>query len=487
MTINTPFFPSLRAQLAALGQRTAQSLRQLDFPPLAEKLRLLLPGPLLSAEDEGLNSRERIYSLRLTFECFVWQMLKPKTSCREVVRAVQALFTSQGKGAVDEATGAYTQARQRLPKERLEKALASTAATADRRMDDQDQGHLNGRPVKVVDCSTAQMADTAENQKVYPQPSSQKRGCGFPLMKFLALFSLASGALVKVVMDHWKNHDLRLLHRAWEFLGKGDILLGDRAYADYVTLASLPKREVDVVARLSRTRKVDFRRAHKRLGRHDALFEWKKGRQQSDILSAPQWKEAPEKITVRVIRFAAMIRGRKQRVTLVTTLLDAAAYPAEKLIALYARRWNLELALRHVKTTMAMEQLRCQTPEMAEKEVLACLVGYNLIRCLMAEAVASAGVEMERVSFKGTVDAVRQYTSAMEGARSKRKRQELWDELVSNIVRDRVPLRPSRKEPRAVKRRPKPYPLLNKPRRHYKETPHRSRYRKNQTTEKSRA
>ena len=116
------------------------------------------------------------------------------------------------------------------------------------------------------------------------------------------------------------------------------------------------------------------------------------------------------------------IRGRKQRVTLVTTLLDPVAYPAEKLIALYARRWNLELALRHLKTTMGMEALRCQSPDMVEKELLAYLVADNLVRCLMAEAVAGAGVEMERVSFKGTVDAVRQYTAAIAGARSQRKR-----------------------------------------------------------------
>jgi len=144
-------------------------------------------------------------------------------------------------------------------------------------------------------------------------------------MKFLVLFSLSSGAILKVAMDHWKNHDLRLLKRVWEFLRKGDIVLGDRAYGEYVTLASLPLLEVDVVARLSRTRKVDFRKAKKRLGRHDALFELKKSQQQSDILTPQEWEKVAEKITVRIIRFEAVIRGRKQRVTLVTTLLDPVA------------------------------------------------------------------------------------------------------------------------------------------------------------------
>jgi hypothetical protein len=472
--IHTPFFPAMRARLAALGERTAQSLRQLDFPPLAEKLRLLLPPQLLAGEEEGQNSRQRVFSLRLTFQCFVWQMLKPKTSCREVVRAVQALFNALGKAPLDEDSSGYVQARQRLPRERLEKALEVTAARADQRV--QGQGRLNGRPVKVVDCSCAQMADTPENQERFPQSRSQKSGCGFPLMKILALFALGSGAITKIVMDHWRNHDLRLLRRVWEYLSKGDIILGDRAYADYTTLASLTRQEVDVLARLPRTRKVDFRRAQTRLGRQDALFEWTKNQRQSDILSAQEWASLPEKITVRILRFDAIIRGRKQRVTLVTTLLDSKAYPAEKLIALYARRWNLELAFRHLKTTMGMEELRCKTPDMAEKEVLAYMVAYNLIRCLMAQAVARAQLDMERVSFKGTVDAVRQYTSAIQGARNRNRRQELWDRLVESIVRDLVPLRPDRKEPRAVKRRPKPYPLLNKPRHKYKETPHRNRY-----------
>ena len=481
--VYTPFFPELRAQLAALGQRTVQGLRQLDFLPLAEKLRQLLPPQLLASEDEGLNSRDNVYSLRLTFECFVWQMLKPKTSCREVVRAVQGLFKSLGLGSIDDDNSGYVQARQRLPIERLEKALVITAQTADQRV--QGQGQINGRPVKVVDCSTTQLPDTAKNQERYPQSSTQKPGCGFPLMKFLVLFSLSSGAILKVVMGHWKNHDLRLLQRVREWFCQDDIILGDRAFGDYVTLVFFPQQGVDVVARLSRTRKVDFRRAKKRLSHQDALFEWRRGAQPSKVLSQDQWQKLPEKATVRVIRFHAIIRGRKQRVSLVTTLLDPVAYPAKQLIALYARRWDLELALRHVKTTMGMEHLRCKTPDMAEKEVLAYLVAYNLVRCLMAEAVALAGVAMERVSFKGTVDAVRQYTTAIAGARNKRMRQELWDDLVATIIRDLIPLRPGRREPRAVKRRPKPYPLLNKPRDQYKETPHRGRYRKNKTLKKS--
>jgi hypothetical protein len=478
--LTTPFFPALRAQLAAQGRRCFQALDRLDLPALAQQLRELIPAHLLAAEEEGPNSRQRVFSLRLTFECFVWQMLKPKTSCREVVRAVQALRKSHGKGPLDSGTGGYVQARQRLPVERLERTLAQTAQTADRRVG--EQGCLRGRPVKVVDCSTTQLPDTRKNQQRYPQAPGQNPGCGFPLLKFLVLFSLGSGAICRVAMGTWKNHDLRLLRQLWDALQKGDILLGDRAYGEYLTLASLPRHGVDVVARSHGARRPDFRKAKKRLARQDGWFEWQKGYEPSQLLSPAEWEQVPEAIVVRIIRFKAVIRRRKKRITLVTTLLDGSIYPAEDLIALYARRWNLELALRHLKTTMGMEVLRCQTPDMAQKELLAYLVAYNLIRCLMAETVALAAVEMDRLSFKGAVDAVRQYTVAVQNQPAKKRRQ-LWSQLLSSIAGDLVPLRPGRQEPRAVKHRPKAYQLLNKHRRLFREVPHRCRYRKKNSSE----
>jgi hypothetical protein len=361
-----------------------------------------------------------------------------------------------------------------LPKERLEKALAATAQAADRRAG--QGGQLKGRPVKAVDTSTTQLADTRENQIRYPQPAAQKSGCGFPVLRFVALFSLASGAILNVILGNLPHPDLRLLRALWNQLKKGDILLGDHAYGEYTALATGPQQGVDVVARLHARRKVDFRKA-RRLGKNDGLFVWTKGYQQSEILSATEWSLLPAQITVRLIRFTATIRGfRSRRITLVTTWLDPKDYPAQDLIALYARRWRLELCRRDLKTTMGMEPLRCKSPDMAEKELLACLVAHNLIRCLIAEAVARYQVDLERVSFKGSVDALRQYSDAIAKARSHKMRRQLWEDLLLNLARDLVRYRPNRLEPRAVKRRPKPYPLLNRPRRRFVEISHRSRY-----------
>ena len=471
--MNTPFFPAFRARLAALGQRTVCHFRQSTLQQLARHLADLIPVHLLSSADEGPNSRERLFTLRLTCECFLWQMLKPRTACREVVRQVQALACLQGNGSVDESASAYIQARQRLPQECLERIMAATAKAAEQRA--RSSSYLQGRPVKAVDGSSVQLADTPTNQKDFPQPSGQRPGCGFPVLKLVVLFSLASGALLDVVMGSLHSHDLRLFRRLWESLKAGDILLGDRAYGDYGTLAGLPPQGVDVVARLHQARKVDFRKARLRLGSDDGVFVWRKGLQQSTILTPEQWAALPAEIRVRIVRFTAVCRGfRAQRITLVTTLLDAQQYPATELIAIYGRRWRLELCLRDVKTTLGLERLRCQSPAMARKELLAGLIAHNLVRCVMAEAARNYDAQLERLSFKGTVDALRQYSAAMGQARTSRLKSKLWQDLLRTVARDPVPLRPGRTEPRAVKQRPKPFPLLNRPRRQFVEIPHRN-------------
>ena len=169
--MQTPFFPAFRSRFAACRRNTTNHIRQASLVELEYYLQGIFPAHLLSQEDEGLNSRQRIFSLGLTFESFLWQILKPKTACREVVRQVQTLFRLRNLGSVDGDTSAYCQARQRLPKERLERILAASAATAEQRAG--KGGQLAGRPVKAVDASSAQLPDTLENQQRYPRPAKQ--------------------------------------------------------------------------------------------------------------------------------------------------------------------------------------------------------------------------------------------------------------------------------------------------------------------------
>jgi hypothetical protein len=246
-----------------------------------------------------------------------------------------------------------------------------------------------------------------------------------------------------------------------------------------VLLALLPLRGVAALFRLHQRRPTDLRQG-RRLGKNDRLFTWLKPLQRPRWLPQSWWKKIPAQLSVRVIRFQLSRPGyRPESVTLVTTLLDAQKYSAQDIAQLYARRWKIELWFRDIKTSMGMEVLRCKSPAMLHKELEMFFIAYNLIRCLIVEAGAINDVALERMSFKGTVDSVRQFSLAIAQARSKNKQQQLIVELLEVIARDQVPERPDRREPRAVKRRPKAFPLLNKPRDQYEEVCHRNRYWKN--------
>lgn len=473
MKCNTPPFPAWRNRFAALKGKL-KPIRKLTLCQLEHLLVGLIPVHLLSATEEGCNSRERIFSLRRTFWSFLWQVMTPNTSCREVVRQVQARFSLEGREKVDEDDSAYCQARKRLPEQSLERILTATATAADQRSGDR---RWFGRPVIVVDGTTTTLPDTAANQAKYPQSESQQKGCGFPLMKVVAFMSLASGAILDVATGNKRSSELGLFRQLWDGLKPGDILLADDAFSDYTTLASLPQRQVDGLFRLQGRRPKDFR-VGKKLGPYDRLISWKKPYQRPRTMTAKQWAKVPEYIELRLIRFAVMVPGfRTRQIDLVTTLLDPKIYPAAELAALFFRRWRVEICFRDIKITMGMEALRCKTPEMARKELFMFLIGHNLIRCLIGEAARIHDVDLERISFKGSVDTVRQYSQALAQARNRKQRIRLIAELSENLARDLLPDRPGRSEPRAVKRRPKPYPLLNKPRHLFKEIPHRSRYR----------
>jgi hypothetical protein len=471
--MKTPFFPQLRQRLAAMGRRV-QHLRQQSLCHLELLLAPFLPPGLLSQEDDGPNSRERIFTKRRTVFAFLYQVLNPDCPCREIVRQVQALFALHGDQKVSEETGAYCTARKRLSLETLQRLRVAVAAAADK------AGQLwHDLSIKLIDGTSVSAPDTRKNQRPYPQPGGQKPGCGFPLIKLVGVFSLATGALLDYAKGNKHQHELRLLQQLLDSFKPSDLVVADRGFSSYVLLALLLMRGVGSVFRLHQARPADLRRG-KRLGKSDRLMLWHKPAQKPAWLPQSWWKRIPGELEVRVLRFKLARRGfRPESVTLVTTLIEARKYPAQDIAELYARRWQIELWFRDIKTSMGMEVLRCQSPEMLHKELEMFFLAYNLIRCLMAQAAIVNDVRVERLSFKGSVDAVRQFSVAIAQAQSKKKQNHLIARLLEAIARDQVPERPGRREPRAVKRRPKPYQLLNRPRHLMKELQHRSKYRKN--------
>ena len=470
--MHTPFFPVWRARLAPLGQRV-QHLRQQSLLHLDLLLSSLLPPGLLAQADQGPNSRDRVYTVRRTFFGFLYQVLNPDCPCRQVVRQIQALFALHNRGRVDEGTSAYCQARVRLPWDILPRLRCALAAHAQRAAQ-----LWHGLRVKVIDGTSTSAPDTAKNQRAYPQPGGQKPGCGFPLIKLVGVFSLATGALLDYAKGNKHQHELSLLQKLLDQFKVGDLALADRGFSTFALLGLLLLRGVHSLFRLHQARPADLRKG-KRLGKNDRLMVWRKPYQKPRYLPKALWKLVPEQLSVRVVRFILEVPGfRAQSVTLVTTLLDPQTYPAEELARLYVRRWSVELWFRHIKTSMGMEVLRCKSPKMVHKELEVFFIAYNLIRCLMAQAGAIYDVPMERLSFKGTVDSVRQFSAAIAQARSRKQQKQLIVRLLEIIAQDQVPDRPGRREPRAVKRRPKPYQLLNRPRHQMQELQHRSRYHK---------
>jgi len=479
MTSTTPFFKPFGPLL--FGRRSRSALDSISRLESLEDLYAifgdLFAERLLGPSEKGPNSRRRSLPPQVTFWAFVAQALSPKTSCREVVRRIEAWWRwGQLRSASSLTDSAYIQARQRLDLSTLHLIRAQVAWQLERTVLKEERW-LAGREVKIVDGTSFSMPDTAANQAVWPQPSEQQSGCGFPVAKMVGLFSLASGALLEESVGDLHIHESLLFRSLWDRLSKGDIVLGDRGFCSYGAMAALLERGVDTVIRLHQMRKVDLRRG-RRLGPGDQLVVWSKPVQPPLHVTPAQWELLPQKLAVRLIRVVVETPGfRTRSVLIATTLLDAGLYPAEAIRDLYARRWTIELHFAQIKTTLQLDVLRCQSPDMIRKELQIHLIAYNLVRALMQKAAHLHHVPLERMSFKGTLDTLRHWAAAIHAScKTPRKQAELINRMLATIAADPLPVRPGRAEPRAKKRRPKNYQLLNKPRRKMKVIAHRQKY-----------
>jgi hypothetical protein len=411
------------------------------------------------------------------FWLFLSQALTKDGSCRETLQSFLAWLACEKGKTASTNTAAYCKARARLKTRDIEEAHQQVV----RRMEDQyaGEGLWRARQVRIVDGSSASMPDTPENQKAYPQPPGQKEGCGFPIMRIAALFSLATGATLALVKDHWRVPERTLFRRLWTYLNPGDVLLADRGACGYAEIFLLSQRGVDCVMRNHPCRTKGVTQI-KRFGKADRLVLWHKSTVGPQWLTKTQWKAIPQQLAIREITVRVEMKGfRTKSLILVTTLTDPKTFPKEAFAELYLKRWRAELYLRDIKTTMGMDILRCKSPDMVEKELWMRIIAYNLVRALMLQSAQTYSVSCERISFKGTLSTLRQWAPSLAHLSVRNpQRLSLYRTMLLYIAKDTLPYRPYRVEPRAIKRRPKPYQYLTKPRHLFKEIPHRNRYTK---------
>lgn len=483
MRNSTPFFKAFgpllfgRPPVSALAEAFAKFSQCSSLSQLRSAFGCFIPQALLGRRSSGQNSRRRIFSLDVVFWTFFDQVQTPDGSCREAVLKVMAFvrrkFPRKGEPSMSPDTSAYCQARAKIPLDVLDKISAHLVDRMQARIPASELWH--GRNVRLVDGTGISMPDTPANQARWPQSKSQKPGCGFPAINLAGVFCLLTGALIKAAYGDRHTHETRLFKDLWDALKEGDLLVADRGFCSFGAIAALLARGVDCLMRLpeKKIRKAISSQLPK-AANFDVCVSWKRPARRPRTMTREEFALLPESIPVRVIRYAIARRGfRTRSVTLVTTLIDA-AIPAPDFAELYFRRWGIELHFREIKILLNMDILRCLTPHMIERELRMHFIAYNLIRCVMQKAALTHDVDLKRVSFKGSLDTVRQFVNAASGAEDKpRTLSALVDEMLLAIARDLNPHRPGRSEPRVRKRRPKNYPLLTKPRREMGPLPHR--------------
>jgi Transposase DDE domain len=402
----------------------------------------------------GYRWRQRVLDPVTTVQVFLLQVLHGNTACTALSRLAGVPFTAM----------AYCAARARLPLALFEDLLQQVCDALFPEV--QETGRWRGHRTWSLDGTSFSMPDTPALQAHFGQPSGQAKGCGFPVAHLLALFHAGTGLLLRVVASPLRTHDMRHAALMHPELDEGDILLADRGFASFAHLALLSLRKMHAVFRCHQKQIVSFRvgRKHtgqqkpkkglprsryvRRLGRRDHVVEYRKPTSKPKWMEDATWASLPKTLLVRELRFTTPQRGHRTRViTLVTTLLDAEAYPAAALAELYLSRWQIEVNFRHLKTTMRMEVLHCQTVAGVLKELHMFAIAYNLVRLVMLEASRRQKVPLDRISF---IDALRWLRDAQA------------DTLLTPLVVN--PSRPNRLEPRVLKRRKKEYTLMKKPR-----------------------
>ena len=448
-------------------ERVRRSLLQRDGLPFADVLTATRLAEVFEAEGvefPDADAADVVDTPALTLWAFLSQMLftGEQRSCQAAVARVAVVEALRGRDISDTNTGAYCRARSRIPETVPQRLAQEMARDCEARIP--DDWRWQGRRTFLVDGTTFSMPDTPENQAESPQASTQAEGLGFPILRAVALISLATAMIHGLALGPYSGKETgetALFRRLFDQLRAGDLILADRYDCGWFMIALRPAQGVDVVTRLHQQRRADFRRG-RRLGADDHLIDWPKP-PRPDWLDPESYDRLPDTLSLREMKFAVRERGfRTQSVVVVTTLRDATTVTREDLADLYRQRWQAELDLRNLKSTMSLDVLRCKTPERVRTELWMGLLAYNLVRHSLLQAASTAECSPRRLSFCAAQQFLANtWRLAVVSPHDLRPLIKL---RLNDLASHRVGNRPDRIEPRAIKRRPTPHDWLTKPR-----------------------
>jgi hypothetical protein len=401
------------------------------------------------------------YNTVFVLWAFLLQTLSDgKTRSRSTaVGRITTFCLAIGKRLPDEDTGNYCRARAKLSINALHE-LTTLVAKNTEILASEAWLWKHKHHAKLVDGFTATMPDTPKNQARFPQHEKSHPGCGFPIMRVCVVLSLATAMVCDAAFAEYTGKETgesALLRKMFSAFNPGDIAVFDRNCCSYMMLALFGQHCVHVCTRIHACRIVDFRKG-KRLGKNDCLVTWQRPRR-PQWMSKEMYATIPETTELRMIRYSLVGKGRRSKIiTVVTTLVDVEEYSAEEIAQLYGYRWNVELDIRHIKQTLNIDHFRCKSPEMVEREFWVTLLGYNLVRKVICESAHFCGVLPRRLSFTRTCAHLLEWRlGLLQGLLN-------IQDLLEYLGRLLVPDRAGRFEPRVLKRRKPPYPMIKIPR-----------------------
>lgn len=401
------------------------------------------------------SSRNRLFTPLVTIKAFIFQSLSIDGSCRQAVSHVLSERLIEGRTTNSIQTGAYCKARDRLPLVPLQQAVEASGTALHQQAD--PTWLFKGHNLMVTDGSTVIMPDTPENQAVFPQQTNQKPGLGFPILRIVVLISLSVGAVVAYATGPYQGKgtgETTLFSQMLSHIANSTLLLADRYYCTWAIIASILQQDGHVLVQNHAQRKPDFRLGQL-LGSRDHLVTWKKPKRKPDWISQEDYDALPDEILIREFAVGSKVY--------VTTLLAPKSYHKKELAELYSQRWSVELDLRSIKTHMKMDMLRCKTPDRVQKEIAVHLLAYNLVRASIARAAAIKHKLPRQLSFMTAVQQLNQGLSQLM-LFAGNWLGHIINGLLEAIASIPIGQQKRKPQPRAIKRRPKPYPLLTVPR-----------------------